>query len=182
MKTVLWKLIHQWRDATTTEAAWIARDQIDIELDKIEAAATQEPIATVVLTAGGFWREAHKSELGVPGVAFPVFLAAGAAPALLTASEKTQMWRDATIALCSHENCYLRGIADAERYYLAAGAAPYKDSTPDVTIGESSFESWYEAFNLEKKGLKQIARDSYAAGMGDPLVIAAGAAPAKERL
>ena len=34
MKAILWKLIHKWRDATTTEAAWIARDQIDIELDK----------------------------------------------------------------------------------------------------------------------------------------------------
>lgn len=44
MKAALWRLIHKWRDATTTEAAWIARDQIDIELDKIEAAATQEPV------------------------------------------------------------------------------------------------------------------------------------------
>ena len=44
MKAVLWKLIHQWRDATTTEAAWIARDQIDIELDKIEAAAGAAPV------------------------------------------------------------------------------------------------------------------------------------------
>ena len=44
MKSKLWKLIHKWRDATTTESAWIARDQIDIELDKIEAAMTQEPV------------------------------------------------------------------------------------------------------------------------------------------
>jgi hypothetical protein len=36
MKATLWKLIHKWRDATTTESAWIARDQIDIELDEID--------------------------------------------------------------------------------------------------------------------------------------------------
>ena len=50
MKAVLWKLIHQWRDSTTTEAAWIARDQIDIELDKIEAAVTQEVAAKYIGT------------------------------------------------------------------------------------------------------------------------------------
>lgn len=42
MKAKLWKLIHQWRDATTTESAWIARDQIDIELGRIESALAQQ--------------------------------------------------------------------------------------------------------------------------------------------
>jgi hypothetical protein len=50
MKATLWKLIHKWRDATTTESAWIARDQIDIELDKIDElrAALQERDAEIV--------------------------------------------------------------------------------------------------------------------------------------
>lgn len=49
MKATLWKLIHKWRDATTTESAWIARDQIDIELDKIDElrAALQERDAEI---------------------------------------------------------------------------------------------------------------------------------------
>ena len=47
--------------------------------------------------------------------------------------------------------------------------APYVDSTPELSVGESSFESWYSTY--ERQGVsKQVARDAYAAGMGDPLV------------
>ena len=53
--------------------------------------------------------------------------------------------------------------------------AQYKDSTPQLSVGESSFESWFESYNPANKGDKQRSRDAYAAGMGDPLVAAAPA-------
>ena len=88
MKALLWKLIHQWRDATTTEAAWIARDQIDIELDKIEAAATQEPVAYVRFSNGEVDYDADAVISNTPGDCMdesiewlPVYAAAGAAGA-----------------------------------------------------------------------------------------------------
>jgi len=93
MKAVLWKLIRQWRDATTAEAAWIARDQIDIELDKIEAAATQEPVMWAYQYADGTWRDASSTEhsAGMKGL----YAASGAAP--------TDEWKDAVLnALASH--------------------------------------------------------------------------------
>lgn len=51
----------------------------------------------------------------------------------------------------------------------------YKDSTPHLSVGESSFESWFGGYvlNLQCVSSKQMARDAYAAGMGDPLVTAA---------
>lgn len=56
----------------------------------------------------------------------------------------------------------------------AAQAAPaYKDSTPELHIGDSAFESWYSTYSPVHKSDKQRARDAYAAGMGDPLVTAA---------
>ena len=48
--------------------------------------------------------------------------------------------------------------------------AQYNDSTPQLSVGESSFESWFESYNPANKGDKQRSRDAYAAGMGDPLV------------
>ena len=60
-----------------------------------------------------------------------------------------------------------------------AQAAPaYKDSTPELHVGDSAFESWYSTYNPAHKADKQRARDAYAAGMGDPLVTAAPAAVA----
>ena len=56
----------------------------------------------------------------------------------------------------------------------AAQAAPtYKDSTPELHIGDSAFESWYSTYSPAHKSDKQRARDAYTAGMGDPLVVAA---------
>ncbi len=58
-----------------------------------------------------------------------------------------------------------------------AQAAPaYKDSAPELHIGDSAFESWYSTYSPVHKSDKQRARDAYAAGMGDPLVTAAPAA------
>lgn len=60
-----------------------------------------------------------------------------------------------------------------------AQAAPaYKDSTPELHIGDSAFENWYSTYSPVHKSDKQRARDAYAAGMGDPLVTAAPAAVA----
>lgn len=55
-------------------------------------------------------------------------------------------------------------------------APTYKDSTPEMHVGDSAFESWYSTYNPAHKGDKQRARDAYAAGMGDPLVMASPAA------
>ena len=47
----------------------------------------------------------------------------------------------------------------------------YKDSTPELHVGESAFEKWYESKEYDSQvSIKQMCRDSYAAGMGDPLV------------
>ena len=79
MKATLWKLIHKWRDATTTESAWIARDQIDIELDKIELAARQEPVGSVTVSP---WRGLENIEwqqsADIPEGTHMLYLAAGA--------------------------------------------------------------------------------------------------------
>ena len=49
--------------------------------------------------------------------------------------------------------------------------ATYKDSTPKLNVGNSSFEDWFQAQPFAcQEGIKQMCRDSYAAGMGDPLV------------
>lgn len=48
----------------------------------------------------------------------------------------------------------------------------YKDSTPKLNVGDSAFEDWFQHQEFATQGdrIKQICRDSYAAGMGDPLV------------
>jgi hypothetical protein len=50
------------------------------------------------------------------------------------------------------------------------GPVPYVDSTPYLHVGDSSFEGWYQTHPKACGGDKQLARDAYAAGMGDPLV------------
>ena len=47
----------------------------------------------------------------------------------------------------------------------------YKDSTPKLNVMHSAFEHWFQAQPFATQSyIKQIARDAYAAGMGDPLV------------
>lgn len=60
-----------------------------------------------------------------------------------------------------------------------AAAQAYRDATPDLHVGDSAFESWFESYSPSGKGDKQRARDAYAAGMGDPLL---AAQPAPEDL
>ena len=58
-----------------------------------------------------------------------------------------------------------------------AAQLAYKDSTPNLHVGDSAFESWFSEYHITNDMIKpkQVARDAYAAGMGDPLV--APAAP-----
>ena len=61
-------------------------------------------------------------------------------------------------------------------------AQAYQDSTPQLHVGESSFEGWYAGYVKEGTvSLKQNCRDAYAAGMGDPLVVSAPQAQADAR-
>lgn len=50
---------------------------------------------------------------------------------------------------------------------------PRQAVVPVLHVGNSSFESWFarRTTDWELGAAKQIARDSYAAGMGDPLVM-----------
>ena len=66
---------------------------------------------------------------------------------------------------CCFSILQMFAFVDADR---ATRPAP-----PATHVGESAFESWYSTYNPAHKSDKQRARDAYAAGMGDPLVIAA---------
>lgn len=47
----------------------------------------------------------------------------------------------------------------------------YIDSTPRLSVMNSAFEDWFQQQPFATQvGVKQMCRDSYAAGMGDPLV------------
>jgi hypothetical protein len=47
----------------------------------------------------------------------------------------------------------------------------YIDSTPTLNVMHSAFEDWFQQQPFATlEGIKQLCRDSYAAGMGDPLV------------
>lgn len=68
---------------------------------------------------------------------------------------------------------YADHIADAGKVIaepVKQEPVPYVDSTPHLHVGDSSFEDWYQEHPKACGGDKQLARDAYAAGMGDPLV------------
>ncbi|TEA79800.1 hypothetical protein [Allopusillimonas ginsengisoli] len=84
------------------------------------------------------------------------------------------------VMFAGHEN-YLRFARDLlSRYGSATQLAAYKDSTPGLRVGDSSFEAWFSGYNPAGNGDKQRARDAYAAGMGDPLVTYAQPAASAE--
>lgn len=85
----------------------------------------------------------------------------------LEALEWSTPFQDATV---THSDAIT-----ALRAALEQKAEPvYKDSTPHLHVGDSAFEAWFQAQPFATQaGIKQISRDSYAAGMGDPLVVAA---------
>lgn len=88
--------------------------------------------------------------------------------------------REAAESLTSGSPCRgpLPDELDGSAYMLddyCAGMrqATYADSTPHLHIGDSAFEDWFQQQPFAcQPGIKQIARDAYAAGMGDPLVVA----------
>lgn len=54
----------------------------------------------------------------------------------------------------------------ADELEKTAQAAPaYKDSTPELHVGDSAFESWYSTYNPAHKSDKQRASDAFAAGV-----------------
>lgn len=73
-------------------------------------------------------------------------------------------------------------VIDRARLLIAKsegnGAPAYSDSTQFLHVGDSAFENWYSGYATAGKSDKQRARDAYAAGMGDLLVVAAPAAVA----
>lgn len=65
-------------------------------------------------------------------------------------------------------------IERAMRILTRASAATVGEASaaPKPHVGESSFEGWYQDYAARLTGNpKQTARDAYAAGMGDPLVV-----------
>jgi hypothetical protein len=105
----------------------------------------------------------------------------------LDAGEISRLWKQHTNEDGPHHNPYDDdglGFARAIEALAALAEQPapvqaaYKDSTPHLSVGESSFESWYDQYLLSApvhQENKQRLRDAYAAGMGDPLVVAAPA-------
>ena len=74
----------------------------------------------------------------------------------------------ARICKCGEGECN-----DLVDVFLAAGAQTNQllENPDELSVGDSSFESWYASYVKEgTKGLKHHCRDAYAAGMGDPLV------------
>ena len=65
----------------------------------------------------------------------------------------------------------MRTYADATCAMRAQAAPAFIDSTPELHVGGSAFESWYSDYLLNApvhQPMKQYARDAYAAGMGEP--------------
>ena len=93
-----------------------------------------------------------------------------------------RVWPDGTVqakedgpAYSHMSDDYLVVQAEDDDDALQAGMrqALYADSTPHLHIGDSAFEDWFQQQPFAcQPGIKQIARDAYAAGMGDPLVVA----------
>lgn len=65
------------------------------------------------------------------------------------------------------------------RMGYAAARLEIESLKAQLHVGDSAFESWYSSYNPTHKGDKQRARDAYAAGMGDSLVMAG---PARQAL
>ncbi|MCI2809336.1 hypothetical protein [Eoetvoesiella caeni] len=58
------------------------------------------------------------------------------------------------------------------RFGQPAQPAAYKDSTPTLRVGESSFATWFSGYDPAGNGDKQRARDAYAAGRDAGLSVA----------
>ena len=140
-------MLRSWRSAHSDGAA----DTVDALVAELVALKAQEPVA---------WMQSkpHEGDC-IPGSEYLV----------MTDGWKKYLSKNPnnTDFVSSHDR----------PLYLEAGAQPYKDSTTALSVGDSSFESWFASYTSVSSSLKQLARDAYAAGMGDPLVVAAGAQP-----
>jgi hypothetical protein len=75
----------------------IAKDTADmLEADAVRS----DKLADSIAADRNYWRE-KALQVAVP----------------LTEAEKSAAWLDATIEMVSHENCYFRGMLDAERHH-----------------------------------------------------------------
>jgi hypothetical protein len=90
-------------------------------LAKLAALNEQKPSAWLS-PRGALYRTRFEAVQNFEQVADPLYLAAGAQAQPLIAAEKAAMWKAATIEQCSHENCYLRGIIDAEKAHKIGGS------------------------------------------------------------
>lgn len=95
-----------------------------------------------------------------------------------SAVEANSTGNPSNYTLASDESAAYEAIKAKLRALLATAtglpAHVCKDSTPQLHVGDSSFEGWYAGYVKEGTvSLKQNCRDAYAAGMGDPLVVAA---------
>jgi hypothetical protein len=123
------------------------------------------------------------------------FASSVATPPAQPAVQEVRLWDTQWTNVVNHDNAY-RGwdkqdainhaVKMAEQYIAknvlenkcppAVQPAPaqpfYKDSTPHLHVGDSAFESWFSEYYITNDMIKpkQVARDAYAAGMGDPLV------------
>lgn len=89
-------------------------------------------------------------------------------------NEPTHSRRKATIKCYSENLIAVDGAGSDEppkQANIGWRDGVYVDSTPLLHVGNSAFEDWFQGQPFAtQQGIKQISRDSYAAGSGDPLV------------
>ena len=89
-------------------------------------------------------------------------------------AEKARQIVGALWVLENHNRLYYgdthNTVLEAESALAIIRAAIAQEQESVLCVGDSSFEDWYQAHPKACGGDKQLARDAYAAGMGDPLV------------
>lgn len=92
--------------------------------------------------------------------------------------EGTATVEDGTVAAMALAGTPLRDEEEDAAAPVTSQAEPHVDSTSELHVGDSSFESWMGCHEPDRRDgrhpafTKQDMRDAYAAGMGDPLVVA----------
>ena len=89
-------------------------------------------------------------------------------------SEEVREWIKTALSYLGMTVYPLGLKATGEDLLTRASAATVGEASaaPKLHVGESSFEDWYQDYAARLTGNpKQTARDAYAAGMGDPLVV-----------
>jgi hypothetical protein len=82
----------------------------------------------------------------------------------------TPLWKDVE-PTAKYINELRAALEATEPVQQVSWTLKYKDSTPRLNVMNSAFEDWFQQHPFATQGgIKQLCRDSYAAGMGDPLV------------